>query len=138
MIKKNTKLKGFDDLTFNKHQGYGVEGIQARLTFGYRDKDNQDQFTISVVSNTLGGDGLYGNVDMCQDTEQLDYLNGTYEVAMFHDGSMLPLASFDDVLGWQDADAITRLMREAQTNGVAWVNLLQEIRKEHNEELLAD
>mgnify|MGYP001158452806 CR=1 FL=1 len=137
MIKKNTELKGFDDLTFNKHQGYGVEGIQARLTFGYRDKDNQDQFTISVVSNTLGGDGLYGNVDMCQDTEQLDYLNGTYEVAMwFQDrDKMLPLAKYDDVLAYQTPAQVTQLMHQAQLNDFAWVCLLHDLRDELEQEL---
>lgn len=114
--------KTFSDLEFNDHPN-NPDGIQARLDLG-------NGFEISVVSmrnkeKQFGG--LYGNAS-----------KGTYEVAMFHNDSMLPLASFDDVLGWQDADAITRLMREAQTNGVAWVNLLQEIRKEHNEELFAD
>jgi len=121
MIKTKDE-KTFSDLEFKDHANH-ADGIQARLDLG-------NGFEISVVSmkdkeKQFGG--LYGNASA-----------GTYEVAMFHDGSMLPLASFDDVLGWQDEVAITRLMREAQQNGVAWVNLLQEIRAEHNAELYAD
>ena len=38
------------------------------------------------------------NADMCQETEQLDYLNGDYEVAMWREGDsgMLPLGVGDD------------------------------------------
>ena len=114
--------KTFSDLEFSVHANH-ADGIQARLDLG-------NGFEISVVSmkdkeKQFGG--LYGNAS-----------KGTYEVAMYPNNSMLPLASFDDVLGWQDEVAITRLMREAQQNGVAWVNLLQEIRAEHNAELYAD
>ena len=121
MIKTKNE-KTFSDLEFNDHANH-PDAIQARLDLG-------NGFEISVVSmknkeNQFGG--LYGNASQ-----------GTYEVAMFHNDSMLPLASFDDVLGWQDEVAITRLMREAQQNGLAWVNLLQEIRLEHNAELYAD
>ena len=121
MIKTKDE-KTFSDLEFKDHANH-ADGIQARLDLG-------NGFEISVVSmkdkeKQFGG--LYGNASA-----------GTYEVAMFHNDSMLPLASFDDVLGWQDEVAITRLMREAQQNGLAWVNLLQEIRSEHNAELYAD
>ena len=121
-MNEKQKVRTFSDLEFNDHANV-PNGVQAKLDLG-------NGFEISVVSmkdKEPQFGGLYGNAS-----------KGTYEVAMFLNGSMLPLASFDDVLGWQDADAITRLMREAQTNGVAWVNLLQEIRKEHNEELFAD
>jgi len=59
MIKDETKLKGFDDLNFKQHPCF-AEGtaVQAKLTFGHRDKDNQDQFTISVVQNKGDGSGL--------------------------------------------------------------------------------
>ena len=120
MIKNKTKLKSFDDLTFGKHGGFGDgKAIQARLTFGHRDKDNQDQFTISVVQNIGDGTGLYGHAD-----------NDTYEVAMwFQDrDTMIPLAISDDVIGWQDCDDITKLMYTAQVNDFAWVCGLQDRR----------
>ena len=73
MIKNDTKLKGFDDLVFNQHGGFAQgKATQARLSFGHRDKDNQDQFTISVVQNQGDGTGLYGHAD-----------DNTYEVAMW-------------------------------------------------------
>ena len=131
MIKKNDQpLKGFDDLTFNKHAH--CEGIQARLAFGSR-----NQFEISVVSNVFDGHGLYGNVDMCRDTEQFDYLNGTYEVAMWYDGrnSMLPLSVGDDVLAYQTPTQITKLMHQAHLNDFAWVCLLHNLRDERDREL---
>ena len=131
MIKKNDQpLKGFDDLTFNKHAH--CEGIQARLAFGSR-----NQFEISVVSNVFDGHGLYGNVDMCRDTEQFDYLNGTYEVAMWYDGrnSMLPLTAGDDVLAYQTPTQITKLMHQAHLNDFAWVCLLHNLRDERDKEL---
>ena len=116
------KTNTFNDLDFNAHAN--VEGgIHAKIDLG-------DGFEISVVSMKEGErpfGGLYGNASA-----------GTYEVAMFHNDEMIPLAKYDDVLGWQDEDAITRLMGEAQKNGVAWVKLLQEIRDEHRAELLAD
>ena len=131
MIKKNDQpLKGFDDLTFNKHAH--CEGIQARLAFGSR-----NQFEISVVSNVFDGHGLYGHVDMCRDTEQFDYLNGTYEVAMWYDGrnSMLPLSVGDDVLAHQTPTQITKLMHQAHLNDFAWVCLLHDLRDEREKEL---
>lgn len=131
MIKKNDQpLKGFDDLTFNKHPH--CSGIVARLAFGSR-----NQFDISVVSNVFDGHGLYGNVDMCRDTEQFDYLNGTYEVAMWYDGgnSMLPLSAYDDVLAHQTPTQITKLMHQAHLNDFAWVCLLYNLRDEKEKEL---
>jgi hypothetical protein len=118
----DTKNKTFNDLDFHAHRTTD-NAIQARLDLG-------DGFEISVVSHKdtqpqFGG--LYG-----------DASNGTYEVAMFHNDKMLPLAKFDDVLGWQDEMQITRLMLEAQRNGVAWVDLLHEIRNDFTQWLLSD
>ncbi len=125
MIKNRTQLKGFNDLTFHTD----LNRRYARLSFGYRDKDNQDQFTISVVQNVGDGEGLYGHAD-----------DNTYEVAMwFQDrGDMLPLAKFDDVLGWQTPADITRLMHQAQLNDFAWVTLLHSLRDESRKELGLD
>ena len=118
MRKNNT----FNDLDFHAHAN--VEGgIQAKLDLG-------DGFEISVVSMKEGErpfGGLYGNAS-----------EGTYEVAVFQNGNMTPLCAYDDVLGWQDEVAITRLIKEVQTNSLAWLALLQGIRDEHQAELLAD
>ena len=121
-MNEKQKVRTFSDLEFNDHANV-PNGVQAKLDLG-------NGFEISVVSmkdNEPSFGGLYGNAS-----------KGTYEVAMFHDGSMLPLASYDDVVGWQDKDAVTRLMREAQQNGLAWVKLLQEIRDESRRELELD
>ncbi len=130
MIKNDTKLKGFSDLTFGQHGGFAQgKARQARLTFGQRDKDNQDQFTISVVQNQGDGTGLYGHQD-----------DNTYEVAMwFQDrDTMLPLSVSDDVLGWQTPVDITRLMHQAQLNDFAWVTLLQNLRDDFRKDLGLD
>ena len=130
MIKNDTKLKGFDDLTFSQHGGFSQgKAVQARLTFGQRDKDNFDQFTISVVQNIGDGHGLYGHAD-----------NNTYEVAMwFQDRiTMLPLCVSDDVLAWQTPLQVTQLMHQAQLNDFAWVTLLHKLRDDHRKDLDLD
>jgi len=127
MIKKNTQLKGFDDLVFIQHGGFACgEAVQARLSFGWRDKENFDQFTISVVQNQGNGSGLYGHED-----------DNTYEVAMwFQDRDrMLPLSKYDDVLAYQTPAQVTQLMHQAQLNDFAWVSLLHDLRDELEQEL---
>lgn len=119
---KNKKNRTFSDLDFTTH-AHHADGIQARLDLG-------NGFEISVVSmknkdKQFGG--LYGNAS-----------KGTYEVAMFHNDSMLPLAKYDDVLGWQDEVAVSRLMGEAQKNGSKWVDLLHELRNDYSQSLLSD
>jgi hypothetical protein len=90
--------KTFSDLVFNDHAN-NPDGIQATLGLG-------NDINISVVSmkngNTQYG-GLYGNASQ-----------GTYEVAVFRNDSMLPLSIFDDVLGWQTEDEVTELMSNLQ------------------------
>ena len=93
-------------------------GVQAKMDLG-------DGFEISVVSmkdkeKQFGG--LYGNAS-----------EGTYEVAVFYKNDMTPLAKYDDVIGWQDHVAVTRLMKEVQQNGVAWLTLLKEIRNDYTQ-----
>ena len=130
MIKNKTQLKGFDDLTFGQHGAFKQgKARQARLTFGHRDKDNQDQFTISVVQNINDGNGLYGHIN-----------DNTFEVAMwFQDrDTMLPLSKYDDVLAHQTPDQVTKLMHTAQLNDFAWVTLLHSLRDEHKKELELD
>lgn len=128
--KDKTTLKGFDDLTFSQHGGFAEgKATQAKLTFGQRDKDNQDQFTISVVQNQGDGTGLYGHEN-----------DNTYEVAMWFQNrdSMLPLAKYDDVLAGQSPTDVTRLMHQAQLNDFAWVTLLHSLRDERDKELGLD
>ena len=125
-----SKLKGFDDLLFIQHGGFACgKAVQAKLTFGQRDKHNQDQFTISVVQNQGDGTGLYGHVD-----------DNTYEVAMwFQDrDTMLPLSLYDDVLAHQTPSQVTKLMHQAQLNDFAWVNLLHSLRDQHRKDLGLD
>lgn len=129
MIKNDTKLKGFDDLVFDQHGGFAQgKAIQAKLSFGHRDKDNQDQFTISVVQN-IGDGNLYGHAD-----------DNTYEVAMwFQDrDTMLPLSKYDDVLAHQTPVQVTQLMHQAQLNDFAWVTLLHSLRDDHRKDLGLD
>ena len=125
-----TKLSSFEDLEFKPHEGFSVgQAVQARLTFGQRDKDNRDQFRISVVQNIGNGTGLYGHED-----------DNTYEVAMWfqdRDG-MLPLGLSDDVLAWQTPDQVTKLMHDAQLNDFAWVTLLHSLRNDFRKELGLD
>ena len=119
---KNKNYKTFADLEFKSHASH-TNGVQGRLDLG-------NGFEVSVVAMENDEEvfgGLYGNAS-----------KGTYEVAMFHNGTMLPLAKFDDVLGWQDEVAVTRLMGEAQKNGVAWVDLLHELRNDYTQSLLSD
>ena len=118
-------IKSFEDLCFQTHRGFADgKARQARLKFGSR-----DQFEISVVQNIGDGTGLYGHIN-----------DDTYEVAMWFDGrdTMLPLSMSDDVLGWQTATDITRLMHQAHLNDFAWVTLLQNIRDESRRELGLD
>ena len=128
---ENTKLLNFDNLAFHKHPSC-QDGIMAQLNMG--------DFTISVVANILQGDGLYGRVEMCRQTEQLDYLNGDYEVAMWRkgDSDMIPLGVGDDVLAGQTPAQVSKHMRDAQLNGDAWIDLLRKLRKDFREELGLD
>ena len=121
MIKNKTDitLPSFNDLDFQPHANVG-DAVQARLVFGQK-----DQFEISVVSmNGDKGHGLYGNAS-----------EGTYEVAIFYGDDMLPLSIYDDVLGWQTPTQISLLMRTAYLDESAWVDLLYNLRQEHQNEI---
>lgn len=130
MIAKQ-QLLNFDNLAFHKHPSC-QDGIMAQLNMG--------GIVISVVANILQGRGLYGRVEMCQETEQFDYLNGEYEVAMWKEGDvdMIPLSFGDDVLGWQSSTQVSYLMAKAQCEGSVWVDELIEERKESRRELGLD
>ena len=93
-----------------------------------------------MVANILQGSGLYGRVEMCQETEQFDYLNGEYEVAIWKEGDsdMIPLSFSDDVLGWQSSTQVSYLMAKAQSEGSVWVDELKEAKTEFRRELGLD
>ena len=116
------KLLTFSDLKFRPH-AHVPDGVMAKLDLG-------NDFEVSVVS--MKGDspsygGLYGNAS-----------EGTYEVAVFHKDDMIPLGRFDDVVGWQDEVQVSKIMEQAQVNGVAWVELLSDLRKDARDELGLD
>ena len=121
-MKDKKRLLDFSDLEFKPH-AHVADGIMAKLDLG-------NDFEISVVSmkekdRTFGG--LYGNAS-----------EGTYEVAVFYENGMSPLSKFDDVVGWQDEAQVSKIMKEAQVNGVAWVQLLRDLREESERELYAN
>ena len=109
----------FDDLDFKPHRG-SDDAVQARLDFG-------NGLSISVVAGKDGRPGLYGSVE-----EDL------YEVAIFDENGMIPLSVSDDVLGWQSPVQVSALMRDAQLNGSAWVDLLKKLRKDFRDDLDLD
>ena len=130
MIAKQ-QLLDFDNLAFHKHPAC-QDGIMAQVNMG--------GITISVVANILQGSGLYGRVEMCQETEQFDYLNGEYEVAMWREGDsdMIPLSPSDDVVGWQSPTQVSYLMAKAQSEGNFWIDELKEEKASFRKELGLD
>ena len=133
------KLLNFDNLAFHTHPST-QDAIMAQLKLPWIGDLTAPSITISVVANILQGNGLYVYVDMCQETEQLDYLNGDYEVAMWRDGDsgMLPLGVGDDVLAGQSPAQVSKHMRDAQLDGDWWVDVLKNARKDFREELGLD
>ena len=119
MIEK-TKLLNYDNLAFHTHPSCD-KAVMAQL--------NMDGITISVVANTLDGNGLYGHID-----------DDEYEVAMWQFGNsdMIPLGVGDDVLARQNPTQVSKLMRDAQLDGDAWVDLLRKLRKDFRDELGLD
>ena len=113
--------KTFSDLVFNAHANVN-NGIQAKLDLG-------NDIEISVVSmkkkETSYG-GLYGNAS-----------EGTYEVAVFHHGNMLPLSAYDDVVGWQTEDELTELMANLQGDAEGFIKELYVCRDESNAKLMS-
>ena len=91
-------IKNFNDLVFTDHAN-NPHGVQAKLDLG----NNTEISVVSMKGKETEYGGLYGSV-----------LAGTYEVAVFHNGSMVPLSPFDDSLGWQTEDELTELMANLQ------------------------
>ena len=118
---KNQK-RTFSDLKFADHNVVDG-GVQAKLELG----NDLEASVVSMKKKERFG-GLYGNV-----TE------GTYEVAVFRNGSMLPLNASDDVRGWQTEDDLNELFAELQSDDFEQViDALHKAREELNEELYAD
>ena len=114
--------KTFSDLEFADHNVVDG-GVQATLELG-------NDLTASVVSmksrEKFGG--LYGNAS-----------EGTYEVAVFRNGSMLPLNATDDVRGWQTEEDLNELFAQLQSDDFEQViEAMEQARQKWNEELLAD
>lgn len=119
MIAKQ-QLLNFDNLAFHTHPSCD-KAVMAQLNMG--------DITISVVANIADGHGLYGHLD-----------DDEYEVAMWKKGSadMIPLSVSDDVLAAQSPVQVSKLMRDAQLDGDAWVDLLRKLRKDFRDELGLD
>lgn len=87
-------MKTFNDLNF-KPTDYRPGSYTATMDL--------DEYTISVIY----GDGAYGKGPAYD----------TYEVAVFENGhdDPVPLSDESDVIGWQNAEEITSLMKILQT-----------------------
>ena len=113
--------KAFSDLVFNAHANVN-NGIQAKLDLG-------NGIEISVVSmkqKTSEYGGLYG-----------DASEGTYEVAVFHHGNMVPLSAWDDVIGWQTEGNIDGLMHSLQEDAEGFIEELYVCRDESRDKLMS-
>jgi hypothetical protein len=93
---KNQK-RTFSDLKFADHANVNG-GVQATLNLG----NDLEASVVSMKKKERFG-GLYGNAS-----------EGTYEVAVFRKGSMLPLNATDDVRGWQTEDDLNELFAQLQ------------------------
>ena len=93
--------KTFSDLDFNDHANVSG-GVQAKLEL----ENDLEVSVVSMKGKHEGYGGLYGNVE-----------EGTYEVAVFHHGNMLPLNATDDVRGWQSEDDLNALLDSLQGDG---------------------
>jgi hypothetical protein len=106
-------MKTFNDLKFTHHKDIQRWTASLELDNGY---------LFSVIAGDIEDDWSlpYGT-----------YQNETFEVAVFGtqfdedgDRKKVPLALYDDVLGWQKPIDISKLMRQFQLDGKAHENLL--------------
>jgi len=119
-------MKTFDDLKFTYHEDIKRWTASLELDNGY---------LFSVIAGDIN-DGWslpYGT-----------YQNETFEVAVFgtkfHDNGdrkKVPIALYDDVLGWQKPIDISKLMRQFQLDGKAHEDLLVAMREEEREKKFA-
>ena len=112
-------MKNFDDLKFTYHKD--IKRWTASLEF-----DNGYLFSVIAGDIENGRSLPYGT-----------YQNETFEVAVFGtefdengDRKNVPLALYDDVLGWQKPINISKLMRQFQLDGKAHEDLLIAMREE--------
>jgi hypothetical protein len=115
-------MKTFDDLEFTHHKDIKRWTATLKLDNGYLFSviagDKEDYWSLP-----------YGT-----------YQNDTFEVAVFGaefddngDRKKVPLALYDDVLGWQKPIDISKLMRQFQLDGKAHEDLLVAMRNEEKE-----
>ena len=126
-LKKLTPFvaKTFADLEFNAHANV-TNGVQAKLDLG----NGLEISAVSMKKKEGEYGGLYGDVS-----------EGTYEVAVFQDNSMLPLSPFDDVLGWRTEAEVTELMGNLQGKPEdihSFIEQMHEHKKDTREELELD
>lgn len=112
-------MKTFNDLKFTHHKDLKRWTASLELDNGYLFSviagDREDSWSLP-----------YGT-----------YQNETFEVAVFGtkfdedgDRKKVPLALYDDVLGWQKPIDISKLMRQFQLDGKAHEDLLISFRKQ--------
>lgn len=116
-------MKTFDDLKFTYHED--LKRWTASLEF-----DNG--YLFSVIAGDIN-DGSDDDWFLPYGTYQKE----TFEVAVFGtkfdengDRKNVPLALYDDVLGWQKPIDISKLMRQFQLDGKAHEDLLIAMREE--------
>ena len=119
-------MKTFDDLKFTHHKD--IQRWTATLEF-----DNG--YLFSVIASDKEDDWSLPNGT---------YQNETFEVAVFGtefydngDRKKVPIALYDDVLGWQKPIDISKLMRQFQLDGKAHEDLLIAMREEEREKKFA-
>ena len=119
-------MKTFDDLKFTYHEDMKRWTASLELDNGY---------LFSVIAGDINEDWSfpYGT-----------YQKETFEVAVFGtefydngDRKKVPIALYNDVLGWQKPIDISKLMRQFQLDGKAHEDLLIAMRKEKKEKMFA-
>lgn len=112
-------MKNFDDLKFTYDESMRRWMASITLDNGYR---------FSVISGNDDGmfQPFYGRYP------------DTFEVAVFNEGgSFVPIGAYDDVLGWQDRNQVSSLIRQFEMDGQAHEDLLVAMREEKREKELA-
>ena len=104
---------------------------------------NSGSITIEDVNNAIGV-SLEGGENRNYTQSGSINVNETFEVAVFgtkfHDNGdrkKVPIALYDDVLGWQKPIDISKLMRQFQLDGKAHEDLLVAMREEEREKKFA-
>ena len=114
-------MKNFDDLKFTYDES--MRRWMASLTL-------YNGYSFSVIAGDIR-DGKWSSFYGI-------YQNDTFEVAVFNpDGDWVPLAAYDDVLGWQSPTQLSSLMRQFSMDGKAHEDLLIAMRADFNEKLVS-